>query len=88
MEYKLIDRTPKEMQCLYGVCPAIYELTPEENQCLITACPSVFGDEKDNYYIVGKVVDAKSLGLEKRVGEGEVLIKVPKELIDNLKRTL
>ena len=86
MKYNLIDRTPKEMQCCVGACPAIYELTPKENQCVIGGCPSVFGDETDNYYIIGKVVDAKSLGLEKKVGKGEVLIKVPKELIDNLER--
>ena len=64
----------------------LIDRTPKEMQCCGGACPSVFGDEIDNYYIIGKVVDAKSLGLEKKVGDGEVLIKVPKELIDNLKR--
>jgi len=34
---------------------------------------------------VGKQLDPKSVGLEKRVGEGEVLIKIKKEIIDNKK---
>jgi hypothetical protein len=55
-------------------------------QCCVGACPSIFGNETDNYYIIGKVVDAKSLGLEKKVGKDEMLIAVPKGIIDGMRR--
>ena len=84
MKYKLINRTPEEMRCLFGACPAIYELTPKENRCCVGACPSIFRDKDNNYYIVGTQVDPKEHGLAEKVGDGEVLIKVPKELIDKM----
>lgn len=80
MKYKLIDRTPEEMQCIIGGCPQIYE------ECVLGGCPTIIDKDDGNYYIVGIQVEPKDFGLEKKVGEGEVLIKVPKGLIDNLKR--
>jgi len=79
MEYKLIERTPKEMQCCVGACPQIYEV------CVVAACPTIVDKDDGNYYIVGTQVDPKDVGLEKRVGKDEVLIKVPKKLIDEMR---
>jgi hypothetical protein len=83
MKYNINELTPKSMQCLLGGCPKIYEVTPENQRCISTACPSIHQeDEQGNYLIVGKVVNPSEFGLEGKVGEGEVLIKVPKALID------
>ena len=107
MKYKLIDRTPeelrcgvglcpaiyetkeltpKEMQCIIGGCPAIYdakELTPKEMKCTVVTCPGIYGS-KGNYLIIGTKVNPADFGLEKKVGENEVLVQVPKKLIDKM----
>ena len=38
------------------------------------------------YLIVGKRINPSEAGLAQRVGEGEVLVEVPKGLIDKMKR--
>jgi len=95
MQYKaIVDRTPQEMRCFGGIgCPSLYEgsrdLTPRELSCGVGGCPSIYGAERKNvavYLIVGKVIDPASAGLEKKVGDGEVLIEVPRALIDNKER--
>jgi|GEM_PF-1698691 len=86
MENYKLTRVSQTEECLLFGCPAVYELTPEKNRCAIGACPSVFGNETNDYYIVGQQVNPSEVGLGKKVGEGEVLIKVPKELIDKIKR--
>jgi len=48
-------------------------------------CSSIY-DFKDSYLIVGERVDPSEVGLEKKVGEGEVLIKIKKEIIDDRKQ--
>jgi len=81
-KYKLIERTPKEFMCGIAACPSIYEVTPKSMICgLAGVCSGIYKDE-GNYLIIGKQVNPKEFGLEKKVGEGEVLIKVPKKLID------
>jgi len=82
-EYRLRDLTPKEDMCLSYACPAIYE--EREEECLTCACPTI-EEHEGKYLIVGKVEDAKKFGLAKKVGEGEILISVPKRLIDNMER--
>jgi len=81
----IYEVTPEDMKCCIGSCPGVYEVTPEDMKCSLIACPSAYGIEND-YLIVGKKVEAKEFGLEKKVGEGEVLIRVPKKLIDNIER--
>ena len=90
-EYTLRELTPGEMICPpWGGCPAIYELerkTPEEMCPPFGTCPDIYqGKEgtpqENNYIIVGKLIDSSEFGLEGRVGEGEVLISIPKRLID------
>ena len=61
------------------------ELTPENMLCGVCVCPGVYVGMKDNYLIIGKIEKAEEFGLEKKVGEGETLISVPKGLIDNVK---
>ena len=89
--YSVEDMIPKEMSCIMGVgCPSISEIrrvVPEEELCIAgMACPAIYEQNVDNYLIVGKLADAKLFGLEKKVGEGEALICVPKKLIDGMKR--
>jgi len=62
----------------------IRDLTPNEFQCLVGTCPSVYGSEKD-YFIVGEKVNPEDIGLQEKVGEGEVLIRIKKEIIDHKK---
>ena len=88
-EYKLREITPKEMLCGIGTCPAIYEverITSKEMQCAIGACPEIYQDSEDNYFVIGTQINPEDAGLENKVGEGEVLIKVPKALIDNCEK--
>ena len=83
MEYKIKEITPKEMKCINASCPAIYEITPKDMQCASLLCPAIYNNkEKGKYLIIGNIADAKKYGLEKKVGEGEVLIMVDKKLID------
>ena len=83
-EYNLRDITPREMQCgITMACPAIYELTPKEMQCgAMLGCSSIYGTDEESYLIIGEQVNPKDFGLEKKVGKNEILIKVPKRLID------
>ena len=41
-----------------------------------------YGTDEGSYLIIGKKVKPEEFGLEKKVGEGEVLIRVPTKLID------
>ncbi|MDA3836373.1 MAG: hypothetical protein PF542_02010 [Nanoarchaeota archaeon] len=118
MNYQINEKTPAELRCVIGACPAIYEgikeITPKELKCIAAACPSIYegfkditpisnrcgigvcpaiyeSEKKKNVYLViGKLLPKKSLNniglgyLEKKIGEDEVLIEVPRTLIDNL----
>ena len=59
------------------------DLTPKEMQCVIGGCPAIFETNKGSYAVIGRVINAKSLGVKDRVGKDEILIEVPKGLIDN-----
>ncbi|GAH61273.1 unnamed protein product [marine sediment metagenome] len=48
-------------------------------------CPAIFETNKGSYALIGKKLNAKALNINKRVGKDEVLIEVPKELIDKKK---
>lgn len=61
------------------------DLTPE-GMCLVGSCPAIYQDAKTGaYFLVGTQVNPSDVGLEGKVGKGEVLIKIPKNLIDNKK---
>ena len=78
----LKELTPKYMRCAAAACPSIYkEVTPKNMQCTAMACLQIHKGN-NNYLIVGEQVNPSDVGLEGKVGKGEVLIKVPKALID------
>jgi hypothetical protein len=84
MKYKVNEITPKKMLCTLVTCPSIYEVTPKKRMCVGGACNGIY-DKQERYYIIGNKVgseELKELGLEKKVGKGEVMIKVDKKLID------
>jgi len=84
--YFLRELTPLPYSCALGACPAIFELTPEPYYCAGVACSSIFGEEgTEDYLIIGNKVDPKEVGLEKKVGDGEVLIRIKKAIIDDKK---
>jgi len=76
------ELTPSEYKCGIGCCPGIYEVTPKNSRCVIGACPSIH-ELKDDYLIIGEQINPSTVGLEEKVGEGEILIKIKKEIIDN-----
>lgn len=93
MKYNLNDITPERGLCDIAACPSIYEglkeLTPQEMACIVASCPSTYEawrEGKEVYLIVGRVVNPTEAGLEKKVGEGEALIEVPRALIDDRKK--
>ena len=72
----------------WGSCPAIYEVervTPKEMCLGGLGCPEVY-QNADSYFIIGEKVEAEEAGLEGKVGKNEVLIKVPRKLIDERQR--
>ncbi len=69
----------KELKITKDLTPKVYL-----NACYpLPACPAVFETNKDSYAIIGKKLDAKNLKVDKRVGKDEVLIEIPKNIIDN-----
>ncbi len=58
------------------------ELTPLSMGCLVYTCPAIFETNNGSYALIGKKLDSGKLGISKRVGKDEVLIEVPKKLID------
>ena len=96
-KYNIKDVTPESQYCALLSCPAIYEgfkeITPESQYCALLSCPAVYSSEnkQDVYLIVGKLLPKDSLkgvglgDLEKKIGEDEVLIEVPRGLIGELK---
>jgi len=76
--------TPEAMLCLIAGCPEVYEAkssNPQRDNCVLSACPDI-QERGDVYLIIGKKINPEEAGLEKKVGEGEVLIEVPRVLID------
>ena len=74
--------TPQHLRCPAGYCIGIYEVTPAEMRCAIAAsCPAIF-TENGAYLIIGKKVETIPPELLGRIGPDELLIAVPKRLID------
>ena len=62
------------------------ELTPKEMFCGAgMGCPAIFETNKKSYVLIGKKINAEKLGISKRVAKDEVVIEVPKKLLDNKK---
>jgi hypothetical protein len=68
---KLNDITPAEFQAC-GNCGC--------------GCPAVFETENDSYVIIGKVLPAAAVAqLKGRIADDELVIEVPRGMIDGLK---
>jgi len=79
--YELVSKE----ECVLGSCPGVYKRVSEE-ECIIGSCSAVFDGIEKDYLIIGSLIEnPKDFGLEKKVGKGEVLIRVPKKIIDNMK---
>ena len=81
----IYDLTPEENKCFAMTCPAIYEITPNSEMGAIGAWPGIYDGLENDYIIVGNKIDPKEVGLEGKVGDGEVLIRISKKIIDNKK---
>lgn len=90
--YELRERTPTSMQCCVGACPAIYSVETSvsiKNLRPNTPLPIKVGSVNENHYlIIGNQLDPRDFGLEKKVEEGEILISVPKLIIDEMQREM
>ena len=64
----------------------IKEITPSSLFCGVGACTSVFETEKETFLIIGKKLDSGDIPNEvrKKIGNDEMIIEVPKELITEL----
>ena len=64
----------------------VLEKTPPEFYCVVGTCPSLFETDRGTYIIVGKELNLKEITQEvkNKIGEGEIGIEVPKELITEL----
>jgi hypothetical protein len=83
--YETEEITPASMRCIVAGCSSVYELkrlTPKGLQCGASPCPEVYEQNKENYLIIGKVIDPKSFGLEHKVGKDEMLISISKAIVD------
>ena len=58
------------------------EVTPKPQMCVVGACPAIFESNKKSYLIIGKKINGKDLGISKRIAKDEILIEIPKELLD------
>ncbi len=64
------------------------ELTPQKilSSCPpLPGCPAIFELDDKSYVLIGKLEDAKALGIDQRVAEGEVVMSIPKQIIDDMK---
>lgn len=63
----------------------VRDLTPDTHRCGIGACPAVFETDRGTIVLVGKVLsDTDRAQLAERIGEGEVAIEIPRDLIQNV----
>ena len=60
----------------------VKEVTPKEMSCIVGGCPAIFETNNNSYVVIGKKINSKSVGLSKRVSKDEILIEIPKKLID------
>ena len=80
--------TPESASCWpLPACPGVYKV--KNSSCPpIGSCPEIgeHGDLEGSYLIIGDLMKPEEFGLKKKVGKGEVLIKVPKKLIDDMEK--
>jgi len=57
----------------------ITEVTP-------SLCQAIYETSRNTYIVIGKKVDPKKVGLERKVGENELAVEIPKELLENISK--
>ncbi|MBS3072812.1 hypothetical protein J4477_03200 [Candidatus Pacearchaeota archaeon] len=83
----IYELTPKDMQCAVGACSAIYrveDIVDEKPNKMVGKWTSDDEKAEDSYLIIGERTEPSEFGLEEKVGKNEVLIRVPKKLIDDM----
>lgn len=87
-KYQVREVTPESARCIAGIgCPAIYEVidkTSKKFDCVVGSCARIYDYSQGRYAIIGRIEKPEEFGLEGKVGKGEVLISIPRELIDLL----
>jgi hypothetical protein len=64
----------------------LQELTPINMRCIFGNCPAIFATEHKTYVLIGRRLTAEtSSELSGRIGDDEVAIEVPSELLEHLK---
>lgn len=83
--YEIKDLTPQDKMCGIGIgCPSVYET--KEGKCgPIVGGPSI-EEYGDKYLIIGNIENPEDFGLEKKVGKGEILISIPKGIVDDMRK--
>lgn len=67
----------------------LQNITPENFKCVAAACPAVYtDDEKDNVIIIGKKGNPEKMGLTEKVGEGESVVVMDKEILRKAVKSL
>lgn len=64
----------------------IKEITPKILFCGLAACPSLFETDSGKFLIIGKKLDKDNIPdeVKRKIGNDEMVIEVPKELITDL----
>jgi len=87
----IYEITPKGMICIAGACPGIYEAKDVNWEIKNMETGEVLKghlNKGTHYLIIGELIDPKEIGLENKVGKSETIVKVPKNLLVNIKDSL
>lgn len=60
------------------------EITPKKMRCGIGVCPAIYETNRDTYVLIGKQVDPRDADLEGKVGDDELLVEIPRALLEGV----
>lgn len=61
----------------------IIDITPEGWNCLLGSCPAVFRTDSGSYVLIARTATPETRSmLANRVGEGEVVVEFPADLLE------
>lgn len=59
--------------------------TPKPLACIVGGCPAVFETQRGTFVLIGRCLsEEERAGIQGRIGEGEMAIEVPRELLLDL----
>lgn len=64
----------------------VTRIAPKDECFAGIGCPAVYYTKTQEYLIVGKEINPQEAGLESRVGPGEKLVAIPKNVLDELRK--